>query len=159
MKLALEQRYLFDGAVAATVPHALGDAQNHHHPDGVENWDTGDNHDNPGAALPTPPAIGEPSVGRSGSPATVLFVDPRVADWQELVAGVKPGVDVVMLDAHQDGISQVTRALAGLTNVWRDMSSTPAIPPTHKTLYCRSDFIGLAPVDGYVAQTSSISLK
>ncbi|HTC11983.1 MAG TPA: DUF4347 domain-containing protein [Acetobacteraceae bacterium] len=117
MKLVLEQRYLFDGAVAATVPHALGDAQHHHHPDGVENWGAGDNHDNPGAALPTPPAIGEPSVGRSGSPATVLFVDPRVADWQGLVAGVNPGVDVVMRDANQDGISQVTRALAGLTNV------------------------------------------
>jgi hypothetical protein len=39
------------------------------------------------------------------------------------------------------------------------MSATPARPPTHNTLYCRFDFIGLAPVDGDVAQTSPISLK
>jgi hypothetical protein len=117
MKLVLEQRYLFAGDVGPAVAHAFGgDAHNHHHT-GADGWGAGESHTDHGAARPTPPAIGEPHVGRSGSPETVLFVDPRVADWQELVAGAKPGVDVVMLDPNQDGISQVTQALAGLTNV------------------------------------------
>jgi hypothetical protein len=115
MKLVLEQRYLFDGAAAATAQHAFGDGHHHHNP--ASPWAGIDTNDAAHTALPTPPAISEPHVGSTSSPETVLFVDPRVADWQELVAGVKRGVDVIMLDPNQDGISQVTQALASLTNV------------------------------------------
>ncbi|TAN71022.1 MAG: DUF4347 domain-containing protein [Magnetospirillum sp.] len=37
----------------------------------------------------------------------VAFVDSSVADWQGLVDGLRPGVEVVMLDAGRDGLAQM----------------------------------------------------
>src|SRR5204863_4655482 len=48
----------------------------------------------------------------------LVFVDPRVNDWQRLVADVTGGVDatrhleLILLDPTADGVSQVLRALA-----------------------------------------------
>lgn len=112
MKLVLEQRYLFDGSVAAVGHHAW--AAGHDAADGPH-WF---GHETGGAGHePAAPAFEPATTLRRGLGETVLFVDPRVTDWQELVAGVKPGVDVVLLNANQDGIAQVTQALAGLSNV------------------------------------------
>lgn len=42
----------------------------------------------------------------------VVFVDPRVQDYQALVAGVKQGVDIVVLDPSKDGITQISSYLS-----------------------------------------------
>ena len=118
MRLVLEQRYLFDGSAAATGAHAFGGLHHHGdhlHPDGAPGQ-TEFQHFHP-TELPAPPAIAEPHAALSGSPETVLFVDPRVTNWQSLTAGVKSNVEVVVLDPNASGIAQVTQALSNLTNV------------------------------------------
>ena len=41
----------------------------------------------------------------------LMVVDPTVANWQELTANLDPGFEVVILDADQDGIEQITALL------------------------------------------------
>lgn len=47
----------------------------------------------------------------------VLFIDPGVAGWAALAQGVRPGVAVVLLDAHQDGLSQMVQWAHGQADV------------------------------------------
>lgn len=47
----------------------------------------------------------------------MVFVDPRVADWQSLVAGIRSDVRVVVLDSDRDALAQITQALATESNV------------------------------------------
>ncbi len=42
---------------------------------------------------------------------SILFIDSGVADYQSLINGVKPGTEIVLLDADQDGIMQITAKL------------------------------------------------
>ncbi|MBD1903605.1 DUF4347 domain-containing protein, partial [Trichocoleus sp. DQ-A3] len=42
----------------------------------------------------------------------IAFIDSRLEDYQSLVAGVAPGIEVVVLDSRQDGVEQISRALA-----------------------------------------------
>ncbi len=44
---------------------------------------------------------------QDGGKTEVVFIESNVADWQTLTDGVKPGVEVVLLDASQDGLSQI----------------------------------------------------
>ena len=107
--LALEARLMFDGAAIAT--HA------------------------PDAAAPAPEAAvleralpaergvasvaseaareGAQVIGRDGAPKEIVFVDAGVTDWQKLVANVKPGLEVVVLDPTRDGLTQIAETLAG----------------------------------------------
>ena len=43
----------------------------------------------------------------------IVFIDSMVDDYEMLMAGVKPGLEVVMLDDSQDGIVQITQSLKG----------------------------------------------
>ncbi|AOY79568.2 DUF4347 domain-containing protein [Moorena producens JHB] len=45
--------------------------------------------------------------------STIVFIDAAVENYQELANGVEPGTEVVILDSSQDGIEQITAALAG----------------------------------------------
>ncbi|MEB3279248.1 MAG: DUF4347 domain-containing protein, partial [Lyngbya sp.] len=42
---------------------------------------------------------------------TLVFIDANVDEYQHLVQGVKPGIEVEILDAHRDGIEQITAFL------------------------------------------------
>ncbi|MBD1942561.1 cadherin-like domain-containing protein [Coleofasciculus sp. FACHB-712] len=42
----------------------------------------------------------------------IAFIDSGLEDYQSLVAGVAPGIEVVVLDSRQDGVEQISRALA-----------------------------------------------
>jgi hypothetical protein len=48
----------------------------------------------------------------SASGQQVVFIDPHVPDYQLLAAGVKPGEQVVILDANTDGVRQIADWLA-----------------------------------------------
>src|SRR5690606_1091620 len=37
----------------------------------------------------------------------VAFIDSRVTDWQSLAEDARPGIEVVLLDGEQDGLSQM----------------------------------------------------
>ena len=51
------------------------------------------------------------------STKTVVFIDPNVTDWQNLVNGVEPGSLVFILDPRQDSARQITDKLAALTEI------------------------------------------
>lgn len=43
----------------------------------------------------------------------IVFIDSKVDDYEMLAAGVKPGLEVVLVDKNSDGIAQITEALKG----------------------------------------------
>ncbi len=60
-------------------------------------------------------AIASYSPGESTT--EVVFVDPTVPDYQSLVAGMGPNVEVVVLDASRDGVEQIAESLAGRSGI------------------------------------------
>ncbi|WEE79667.1 Ig-like domain-containing protein [Comamonas testosteroni] len=110
--LALEQRFMFDGAAAVDVAHAATDAAV---PGGAEH------------AVDTASALrhaltAEAQRAAEGSPGApqrqeVVFVDNRVQDYQQLISGLKPGTEVVVLDSSKDGLQQIADYLNGRSDL------------------------------------------
>ena len=104
--LSLEPRMLFDGAVAATVadnaasePTDTAGQQAAHQDDGSTDL----------AATPTS--------GTADQRQEVVFVDSNLRDYQQLVAGLPPGVEVVVLDGSRDGLQQMADYLDGRSGI------------------------------------------
>jgi len=98
--LALEQRFMFDGAGAADAAHAVAD--------GATATD---------AAADTAGALRHALMAEA-APATsqrqeVVFVDSQVANLAELLAGLSGNAEVVVLDASKDGLQQMADYLQG----------------------------------------------
>lgn len=98
--LALEQRFMFDGAGAADAAHAVAD--------GATATD---------AAADTAGALRHALMAEA-APATsprqeVVFVDSQVANLAELLAGLSGNAEVVILDASKDGLQQMADYLQG----------------------------------------------
>ncbi len=51
------------------------------------------------------------------STTEVVFVDPTVPDYESLIAGMGPNVEVVVLDASRDGVEQIAESLAGRSGI------------------------------------------
>ena len=47
---------------------------------------------------------------------SVVFVDPRVTDYQTIIQHIAPGTEVVVLNAETDGLAQIATYLAGHTH-------------------------------------------
>ncbi|SJM93542.1 DUF4347 domain-containing protein [Crenothrix polyspora] len=47
----------------------------------------------------------------------IVFIDPRVSDYQSLIADLPAGTEVVVLDANRDGVEQIAQALQGKSNL------------------------------------------
>ncbi|MEG4082531.1 DUF4347 domain-containing protein, partial [Microcoleus sp. POL10_C6] len=58
-----------------------------------------------------------PNLNNQVSPNAIAFIDTQVENYQSLVAGVKPGTEVVVLDGNRDAIDQITQILALRTNI------------------------------------------
>jgi hypothetical protein len=58
-----------------------------------------------------------PNLNTQVSGSAIAFIDSQVEDYQSLIAGVKPGTEVVILDQNKDAIAQITEILACLTNI------------------------------------------
>ena len=116
---ALEARMLFDGAVVATVDQAAStqqadsstaasassdaaadssaaDASQDQATSGTDSQNSDSQNTADDLAVASDPVRKE-----------VVFIDTSVANYQSLVNGVKSGVEVVLLDASQDGLSQI----------------------------------------------------
>ncbi|MFN3731705.1 Ig-like domain-containing protein [Comamonas testosteroni] len=110
--LALEQRFMFDGAAAVDVAHAATDAAA---PAAAEHMvDT--------ATALRHALTAEAQRATEASPATtqrqeVVFVDSNVRNYQQLVSGLKPGTEVVVLDASKDGLQQIADYLDGRSGI------------------------------------------
>jgi hypothetical protein len=57
-----------------------------------------------------------PNLNTQVSPSAIAFIDTKVENYQSLVAGVKPGTEVVVLDGNRDAIDQITQILALRSN-------------------------------------------
>jgi hypothetical protein len=51
------------------------------------------------------------------SGSAIAFIDTQVENYQSLMAGVKPGTEVVVLDGNKDAIDQITQILRDRTNI------------------------------------------
>ena len=51
------------------------------------------------------------SAGLSSARYEIAFVDPAVAGWQNIVAAIRPGVDVVVIDPARDAFAQIADAV------------------------------------------------
>ena len=58
-----------------------------------------------------------PNLNTQVSGSAIAFIDRQVPDYQSLIAGVKPGTEVVVLDGHRDAIAQITEILDIRTNI------------------------------------------
>ncbi|MEM7556774.1 MAG: DUF4347 domain-containing protein, partial [Cyanobacteria bacterium P01_A01_bin.84] len=47
----------------------------------------------------------------------IVFVDSTVADYKTLASQIKPGTEAIVLDNSKDGVSQITEALAGKSDL------------------------------------------
>ncbi|MBG0843602.1 DUF4347 domain-containing protein [Pseudomonas chengduensis] len=94
---------MFDGAVAATAVE-VADTQT---ADAQPTADASSSHDNL-AATPT---------GTADNRQEIVFVDGQVQDYQQLLAGIKPGTEVVVLNPTGDGLKQISDYLAGRSGI------------------------------------------
>ncbi|MEG4030535.1 MULTISPECIES: DUF4347 domain-containing protein [unclassified Microcoleus] len=58
-----------------------------------------------------------PNSNNQVSSSAIAFIDTQVENYQSLIAGVKPGTEVVVLDGNKDAIDQITDILALRTNI------------------------------------------
>ncbi|MBE9092564.1 DUF4347 domain-containing protein [Tychonema sp. LEGE 07203] len=58
-----------------------------------------------------------PNLNDRFSVSAIAFIDTQVPNYQSLIAGVKPGTEVVVLDGNQDAIAQITEVLRDRTNI------------------------------------------
>uniref|UniRef100_UPI000DE2FB18 Ig-like domain-containing protein n=1 Tax=Pectobacterium peruviense TaxID=2066479 RepID=UPI000DE2FB18 len=106
----LEPRILFDGAIAATVndtaantsePTADRAASDSHASTADQTT-----HDSQSTATQDID-ITAVADGTTSSRKEVAFVDTSVKDYETLIAGIKPGVEVVLIDGSRDGLQQM----------------------------------------------------
>ena len=102
MMISLEPRIMFDAAVGATAAIAEPAHAEAAHPV-VEATHVRDD-------LGAPRAVAAPAPAEARH--EIVFVDTRVPDYQKLVDAVAPGVEVVLLDTHTDGVQQIADTLA-----------------------------------------------
>ncbi len=48
---------------------------------------------------------------------TLIFIDARISGYQKLLDGMPQGAEVVLLSPSEDGLAQITSALAGRSNL------------------------------------------
>ncbi|MCA1939658.1 MAG: DUF4347 domain-containing protein, partial [Caenispirillum bisanense] len=106
LAMALEPRFMFDAAGAASGVEAVREATAH----AMAGEAAQPDHDESAAAL-------DRAVADHGLPPAerkdVLFVDTTVRDAQALIDAAGPGVEVVLLDASRDGLTQMAEWAQG----------------------------------------------
>ena len=119
--LVLEPRILFDGAGVAVATQVVDHAEAQAVPDTtavipeanqtVHSWDVEASaaEEQSPDVVTTEPLVSEPAAaGRE-----IVFIDPRIADYHTLLAGIEPKAEVVLLNADQNGMEQIAEVLAG----------------------------------------------
>ncbi|WP_052659165.1 DUF4347 domain-containing protein [Pseudomonas sp. LFM046] len=111
LALALEARMMFDGAVAATAVEAADSAAASDVTDAQGSQADATQHDSATDNLAATPS------GTADNRQEVVFVDSQVKDYQQLIGGLKPGTEVVVLDANKDGLQQIADYLEGRSGI------------------------------------------
>jgi hypothetical protein len=103
--MALEQRFMFDAAAVTAVTdpqYALEALQS----DNTANDSDLARFAEP-ATVTSPVTVRALDVALNNGRKEVAFIDTGVTDYQTLVDGISAGVEVVLLDAGQDGLAQM----------------------------------------------------
>ena len=125
--IALESRIMFDGAAVATVSTVTTEqiAQNQADAVRLESM----TRRQPTARLPAPTGEPQPTTGdqalfdalaaydTSAARQEIVFLSPSVLDYQKLLDGISPNVEVHVLDPARDGVQQMAEILAGRTGI------------------------------------------
>src|SRR3569623_399829 len=90
--LVLEQRIVFDGAAGVDVTHAVTD-QSHAMTDS--------------APVSPPIQVSAAEPAKDNGKKEVVFIDTSVADYQTLIDGVRPGVEIELIDGAKNGLDQI----------------------------------------------------
>ncbi|MFC5358592.1 DUF4347 domain-containing protein, partial [Azospirillum himalayense] len=132
--MALEPRFMFDAAGAATV------AEVHQQPDQPVPGDQGaaktadadkladwaaKESNVPVAAPPAasapphaePAAVTAQTAQVQGTVRSVVFVDTSVNDYQTLIKDIAPDAKVILLDSQQEALGQMAKALSGMSGL------------------------------------------
>lgn len=101
LMMAVEPRIMFDAAIAATVvdtQHKIFDSVEKpiEAPSGIS-----------GIAETLQATESKSVVANPEVPKSILFVDSRIADADQLLKDLKPNTDVVFLDKQHDGLKQI----------------------------------------------------
>ena len=110
--LALEPRIVFDAAAVATADQASENAQQHQAESAA-----------PGQSASTPPddvVFTDAATDADPLPQQrheIAFVDGSVSNVAELIAGIDPSFEIVMLDRTSDGVEQMAAVLRGRMEV------------------------------------------
>ncbi|UTW06976.1 cadherin domain-containing protein [Pseudomonas benzenivorans] len=122
--LALEQRFMFDGAAATaglepSVPDSLPDAgaatqHSEHAP--ASQKDTSQNHEKPTTDYSAQQLATADRALNEGR-LDVVFIEDNVSDYQSLVDGMKAGIEIVLLDSRGDGLQQMAKYLSGRSEI------------------------------------------
>ncbi|GAB4305072.1 MAG: hypothetical protein Fur0025_47020 [Oscillatoriaceae cyanobacterium] len=81
--------------------------------------------------------------------ASIIFVDPTVANYQTLLQGANPDAQVVVLDTERSGIAQITETLAHSQNISEIHLLTHGSPGS---LYLGSDIFNTENLEKYRSQ-------
>ena len=114
--LFLESRLMFDAAAAATAAEVNQEQVAQEQAESAVSAEGGGE---PTAAEQEAQDLLQALAGYSPGASTteVVFVDPTVPNYQELLSGLDPNIEVIMLDGGQDGIQQIASSLAGRTGI------------------------------------------
>ncbi len=115
--LSLEQRLMFDAAAAATTAEVASEQVAQEQANAAVSPDADTTRTD--AALTESEDLFQALTTflPADSPTEIVFVDPTVPDYQTLLAGMDPAIEVVVLDGGQDGIEQIAGALFGRTGI------------------------------------------
>ena len=108
--LVLEQRIMFDGAAVDTAAGAKVAAE-HAAADGAAAERAAA--EKAAAAVAPPAAPAAVATPAEQTRHEIVFIEDNVTNLQQLVAGVRDGVEVVVLDHTRDGLQQMLDALKG----------------------------------------------
>jgi VCBS repeat-containing protein len=115
--LSLEQRLMFDAAAAATAAEvhseqvAQDQAEAAVSSEGIVESTTHEQQESQELLH----AMASYTPGESAT--EVVFVDPTVPDYESLLTGMGPNVEVVVLDASRDGVEQIAASLSGRSGI------------------------------------------
>ncbi|TKB64478.1 MAG: DUF4347 domain-containing protein [Nitrospira sp.] len=114
--LSLESRLMFDAAAAATAAEVNQEQVAQEQAESAVSAEGGGEPtavENESQELLQAIATYNPGESRT----EIVFVDPTVPNYQELLSGMDPNIAVIMLDGEQDGVEQMASALAGRTGI------------------------------------------
>ena len=98
--LAVEQRMLFDGAIALTADAAIDRTAVQ------DKWLASFD-----ATRDIANKAGQVSLG--AATRSLIVIDTSVANWQQIADAASPQANLLILDANQDGLAQIASAMVG----------------------------------------------